>query len=213
MTRRSGYVGWHVIRSRQGSAGNPGVVPGFPVTLFLLLVSLGMTVAADSVPTQGLHQGLSAFCTGDSEHIKLCVQFFNQDASFRTDTVAVLPADTDWSEPAVAVSAEGNVQLAWCYGGKVYYTSATGRNASWADASSGRSCWPPPQLLSPVAHGHAFSCSIETEGRWLFVEWQSRNGDACSGVTTWRRIGLLHAGERTIWVAPPRCLVSLNPEK
>jgi hypothetical protein len=183
------------------------------LTLVLLLVSSGRVVAAGSVPTRVAESGLSAFCTIDSGHIMLCVRSFNSDASSRTDTLAVLPADTDWSEPAVAVSAEGNMQLVWYYSGKVYYACLNEPNAYRANSSSGNSRWFPLQLVSPATCGRAFRCSIEVDGRWLFVEWQSRNGNACSGVTTWRRIGLLHAGDRTVWAAPPRCLDSWNPEK
>ncbi len=166
----------------------------------------GRVMAADPAPRRGTRQGLSAFCTGDSERVLLGVRTLNPDGSSRTDTIAILPAESGWSQPVVAVSSEGYPQLAWCDNGRVYYTSTLQPGSSGDGFAVRSSLWLPLQLISSSLCEPASECDIRTDGERTFITWHASG----AGVGFWRRSGLLRPGAYPSW-AP--CPVYVSPGK
>jgi hypothetical protein len=152
----------------------------------------------------------SAFRSCDSEHVILCVRTSGPDAPSRTDTLAVFPVDSNSSQPALAISPDGYLQVAWCYRGKVYHCGCREPLAPATQGPSGQSRWFPLELVSAADCGSAIDCSIEIHGERLAVTWRTA-ADASGAVSaTWQRAALCRPGERPQWTSALLCISCLE---
>jgi hypothetical protein len=97
-----------------------------PAVLVVLSVALSLVRAAEPVRTAALASGSvpreTAFCVTDGQTTVLCARFLDEHGTYRTDTVTGFPADSNWGEPSIAVSAEDVAHVCWNQAGRIVYS-------------------------------------------------------------------------------------------
>jgi len=187
-------------RSRRGGAGRPCTrLAVGAAALALLLAIPGAAAVAHSEPAREVLKDMSASCTADSERVVLQVRLVSPDPTSRTDTITLLPAESSWSQPVMAASSDGRLHLAWCYGGRVYYTSTRQPVGQGRELGAYSSLWLPLQLVSLRLCEPASGCDVQTDRRRILVTWRSSD----TGVGLWQRVGLLRSGGYPSWALCP----------
>jgi len=169
-------------------------------------------LGADSapLPTEAAYPAVVGFAVPDSAHLHalLCIGMSDNAGVCCADTVATLPADSNYCQPSIAMTPDGYLHVGWCVGGGVYYYGSRIPVFGGISTSSDSSLWFPLVLVSPKQCEPAASCSIEVEGAIIRIAWQSRSVAADETTETWMRFGHLRPGRLPVWDATPLCVAS-----